>query len=122
MKNKRIKLTDEQIAIGMWVYIYLNIKYYREGEHAYSVAYLKLRYLDGRDVHWMNSCLLCQRYDTCNVCPLFHKDNHNKCSHNSYYDKACSYFLSEKHRRRGLISAKKILQVMIEEEKKHGKA
>lgn len=120
MRDKRIKLTEEQIAIGMWVYIYLTIK--ARKNPAGSIWYLKTRYLAGRDVHWFNNCILCERYG-CDSCPLSLKDNHKKCNVDSYYDKARDYLIDSEHRRKALIATRKILCVMIEEEeKKHGKA
>lgn len=117
--KKTINLTDGELAIGMWIYVY---NYIAGADISYpqvSVTSLKLKYLEkhGKGRHyWYNVCLLCQRY--CNEggkceCPL--SENGLDCGIGSSWLKVCDYFYSEKHRQEALEVCEKIINIMIVE-------
>ena len=89
--KKRMKLTEKELAIGMWLYIKLMI----QQNNSYEIAYipnLKRDYLSAHDTHvsWINDCIFCDIYDSCIVCPL-HTCNPIKWF---LYQQACGFTLS----------------------------
>ena len=115
---KRIKLTDAELAIGMWTYILLFVEAWEgEYEDAPSIAKLKLEYLlshVGYD-HWINDCYLCSKY--CNgltdcKCPL--NEEGKCCGVDSTWWKACVYAMPY-HKEEAIKAIKKILKVTIKE-------
>lgn len=90
--KKRIKLTEKQLAIGMWLYIKMVIKTRNE----YGIFYLrelKDKYLSAHDRCnlWENNCILCNAHSECKACPLI-SCNPTK----SYlYQKTCGFRLSK---------------------------
>ena len=69
-KKKRIKLTDEELALGSWLYVILHIA---NNENFDKIHICKGNYLRVHDKYgWRNNCLYCQKYfyDKCSHCPL----------------------------------------------------
>ena len=68
MKN-RVKLTDKEIAIGMWTYIKLCILNHDKNPIALiKYVYLSTHHMIGK---WPNFCILCHKHDEkCSECPL----------------------------------------------------
>lgn len=120
--KKRIKLTDKELAIGMWVYICLYIESYNDEYEGHEyISSLKRRWLEehykinytiGKASYWENNCWLCNKYwlDHCSDCPLI------KCGMDSLYDKVTDYYLNKDYQIKALKCAKKILNVMQEVE------
>ena len=115
--NKRIKLTDEELAIGMWVYIYLKISEYEKDSGSYVVGW-KTEYLraHGKAHAWRNNCLLCSRYysifSTCN-CPL--SEDGKNCGEGSTYESVHLYYMTKSHKAQALKACKRIIGIMIKE-------
>lgn len=117
--KKRINLTDKELAIGMWIYVYNYIASADISTPQASVTNLKVKYLNehykGR-FYWYNACLLCQRYinegGNCS-CPL--SEGGKDCGIGSTWLKVCDYFYSEKNRQEALEACKKIINIMIAE-------
>lgn len=63
--EKRIDLTEKELAIGMWLYIKRNIS----RDDLIIVPHLKDVYLRAYKMlsKWNNTCILCEKYN--NVCP-----------------------------------------------------
>ena len=120
---KRIKLTDEELAIAMWVYIYFKIASFNVLEdNTVAITKWKFDFLRahgyGKD-YWYNACLLCQRY--CNEvrkckCPL--SENGLDCGYDSSYGKVTRYYINEWTNKEALKSCKKIIKVMVREARK----
>jgi hypothetical protein len=125
--KKRIKLTDEELAIGMWVFIYLKIKAYnRNKDQGVSITNWKHLWLKehglGED-YWYNGCLLCQRYmnerHRCK-CPL--SEGGLDCGEGSLYLCVLRYYYRDNpdSKKQALEACKEIIKIMIEEaDKKH---
>lgn len=118
--KKRIKLTDEDLAVSMWVYIYLKISEYVIGTDSMSdICGWKVKYLRAhkKENYWRNNCLLCSRYynkiSEC-VCPL--SEDETDCGEGSIYESVLRYYKSENHKSRALKACKRIIQVLLEEE------
>ena len=119
-RRKRINPTDEELAIGMWVYLYLKIDAFDvDKDEAESVIRWKFNYLEEHGIlpeHWYNACLLCQRYinegGTCN-CPL--SEGGLDCGYESTYNKVVAYYINEHNKKKALEACKKIIGIMIKE-------
>lgn len=92
--KKRMKLTEKELAIGMWLYIKLIIKEYNEYTPTF-ITCVKYHYLTEHDCCdvWLNDCILCDIYPNCKVCPL------HTCymRQSGLYQKACGFTLSNYH-------------------------
>lgn len=121
--KKRIKLTDEELAIGMWVYIYLEISKELKADDVYllvrSVNIFKRRYLKAHglgEYYWYNCCLLCQRYlkegEKCK-CPL--SEDGKDCGDGSLYKKASLYYVDRRYQEEAIEACKEIIKIMIKE-------
>ena len=113
--KKEIELTEEELAIGMWVYIYLYLKNTTRTD--LSVDDLKLSYLKrhGYICEWKYHCLLCHRYmfaGDCSDCPLLKKEGKYCGVDGSSFDRVVLYGAD---REKAIQGAEKILEVMIEE-------
>lgn len=121
-KRKRIKLTDKELAIGMWVYICLYIESY---DHTSSELkwivnvkkewlkkHYKKSYTVSPEFYWEHDCYLCHKHwkDNCLRCPL------GKCSTGSLYEGVAYYFDSKVKQVKALECAKRILNVIAKEE------
>lgn len=93
-KKKRIKLTDEELALGSWLYVILHIANDKNFDTIYEC---KRNYLQVHNIYdWKNMCLYCNKYYRygCVSCPL--KDAEIKegmkfddwcgCYNSSWYD------------------------------------
>lgn len=119
--KKRIKLTDKELAIGMWVYICLYIESYAVNfEKPKAIVSLKRRWLEEHDresytnfvaPYWMHDCWLCDKYweHGCMHCPL------GKCGRGSLYDKVIKFYHSKNKQIKALECSKKILNVILAE-------
>ena len=119
--KKRIKLTDVELAIGMWVYIYLKISESGSDSRSNLCVWKKdYLFLHGKEDYWRNDCLLCERhfraFTTCR-CPL--SEDGTDCGMGSTYESAYKYFDSKSHRKRALEACKRIIKVLQEEEGKN---
>jgi len=120
MKDKRIKLTDEELAIGMWVYIYLKIYEVEGNTGGNRISGWKFEYLKAHNLgryYWYNGCLLCQRYinehGACE-CPL--NVDGDSCGEGSIYDRVLQYHSGGQYRKNALWACKEIIKVMLKEE------
>lgn len=116
--KKRIKLTDTELALGMWLYITLNVAMKAE----INLPWLKRWYLvchsKDRD-YWEKGCYLCEKYADnigCHKCPL-HKAQRLKptecgCASRTWYGKICSFYTSKEEK---LSCCCKIIDVMRRE-------
>lgn len=92
--KKRMKLTEKELAIGMWLYIKMMINKY----NVYSMTYiksLKRQYLSKHDYCdvWFNNSILCDKYlfaGFCSGCPLVAYNPAKIC----LYQQACGFILS----------------------------
>lgn len=67
--KRRMKLTEKELAIGMWLYIKMNIAN-RDND---SITILKYDYLSDHHMSgkWKCNCILCDKHDgVCLRCPL----------------------------------------------------
>ncbi len=93
-KKKRLHLTDEELALGSWLYVILHIANDKDFDH---IVECKGDYLYTHGIYcWDNNCLYCARYYyfKCTNCPL--KDAEIKegmkfedwcgCYNSSWYD------------------------------------
>lgn len=119
-KHKRLELTDTELALGMWLYITLNVA--RTNNNELAIPYLKRWYLGCHNkdrYYWESGCYLCEKYANdigCRKCPL-HKAQGLKpiqggCSSGTWYDKICSYFTPKEEK---LSYCCKIVDVMRRE-------
>lgn len=120
--KKRIKLTDKELAIGMWVYIYLYIESYDcTSFDTVWVASLKQRWLEkhyiksytaSEDFYWEHDCWLCHKYwnGNCLCCPL------RTCGTYSLYDGVTYYYRNKDYQNNALEYAKRILSIIQEVE------
>lgn len=124
MKKKRIDLTDSQLAIAMWVYIYLRISEYdvKSADYATTITGMKEHFLEehSRDNLWHGNCLLCERYyrdlpERC-ACPL--SEGGRDCMAGSSYEYVARYHYTAETKARAMTSCKKIIKIMIKEYKK----
>ena len=117
-EHKRIELTDTELALGMWLYISLNVARKEE----VNLPYIKQWYLacHNKDKdYWEKSCYLCEKYangTVCCKCPL-HKAQELKptecgCSSATWYGKICSFYTSKEEK---LSCCCKIVDVMRRE-------
>ena len=120
--KKRIKLTDKELAIGMWVYICLFIESY-DTEDAERELIVKLKqnwllahgvksYRINLDYKWRNDCYFCEKYyynTTCRNCPL------QSCTTGSLYDSVIEYYHNKDKQSKALECAKRILNVILAE-------
>lgn len=120
MDKKRIKMTDKELAIAMWVYIKLYIESAELCTETPTITDLKVRFLraHGKGMfYWYNSCLLCQRYiseiNQCN-CPL--SEGGKDCGQGSTWLDVVSYARSEERRQKALRECDKILKIMEAED------
>lgn len=123
-KKKRIKLTDEELALGSWLYVILHIA---NDENFDEIHYCKGNYLRTHDKYsWKNNCLYCEKYYNyrCSQCPL--KDAEIKegiefydwcgCDDDSWYDNLIyTKYYSQKER---IGYALKICEVFAKELKR----
>lgn len=69
--KKRMRLTEKQLAIGMWLYVKMCILY---SDDLMIVAQAKSVYLMNHPIAIMlftNNCILCEKYNLdCSKCPL----------------------------------------------------
>lgn len=71
-KKKRIKLTDEELALGSWLYVILHIA---NDENFDEIWNCKGNYLQAHNVYsWKNNCLYCHKYFDYNCCDCPLKD------------------------------------------------
>ena len=118
MIKKRIKLTDKELAIAMWVYIKLYIEGAELNTESLSVVQLKTHFLHAHGKnsnYWYNLCLLCQRYitegyNTRCKCPL--AEGGLCCSIGSSWWAVACYANSEEHKQRALKACDKIIKIM----------
>lgn len=119
-KRKRIELTDKELALGMWLYIALNVARKEE----VKIPYIKKWYLachnKNRD-YWLNGCYLCEKYKgsltgSCNKCPLRKaqglKPTECGCSGRTWYGRVCSFYTSKEEK---LSCCCKIIDIMRRE-------
>lgn len=72
MRN-RIKLTEDEIALGSWLYVILCIA----NNPNRNLRNVKELYQKAHDICWRNACLFCERYQDnflrhpCIKCPLY---------------------------------------------------
>lgn len=118
--KKRIKMTDKELAIAMWVYIKLYIESAELCTEALSVTNLKARFLRAHGkgfFYWYNSCLLCQRYISetgqCN-CPL--SEDGKDCGFDSSWFDVTNYARDEEFRQKALRACDKIIAIMEAED------
>ena len=67
--KKRMKLTEKELAIGMWLYIKSYIAQHKDA----LIVLIKTRYLKEHHMlgKWKNLCILCSKHnDVCPRCPL----------------------------------------------------
>ena len=119
--KKRIKLTDKELAIGMWIYIILYIESYDiESEGYKAICKLKGRWLEKHnkvshtrnlDFYWVHNCWLCHKYwyGDCLGCPL------GSCDTGSLYDSVMKYYYNDKRQAKALECAKRILNIILAE-------
>ena len=117
-KHKRIELTDTELALGMWLYITLNVAMKEE----VNIPYIKRWYLachNKSKTYWEKNCYLCEKYMSntdCHKCPLRKaqglKPTECGCSDKTWYGKICSYYTTKEER---LSSCCKIIDVMRRE-------
>ena len=120
--KKRIKLTDKELAIGMWVYICLHIESYdRKSSELKWIVSLKKEWLEKHykrsytvspDFYWTHDCWFCNRYwkileNGCLGCPL------GSCGTDSLYDGVTKYYQSIVKQEKALRCAKHILNTII---------
>lgn len=130
--KKRIKLTDKELAIGMWVYICLYIETYdRASSDKLRIASLKRRWLERHykasctvttesyykasdtvttEPYWEHDCWLCYKYwkGDCLCCPL------RTCGTDSLYEGVTEYRYDEESQAKALTFAKRILNIIAE--------
>lgn len=116
MDKKRIKMTDKELAIAMWIYVKLHIEKSELYTESPSVTSLKTRFLrtHGKGIfYWYNACLLCQRYVSeiaqCN-CPL--SEGGKDCGQGSIWMDVVDYARDEEHRQKALKACDKILKIV----------
>lgn len=118
--KKRIKLTDKELAISMWVYIYLKISEYVIGTDSMSdICGWKVRYLRAhkKENYWRNNCLLCSlHYNTISKCECPLSENGKDCGEGSTYESVCRYYKSKSHKAQALKACKRIIQVLLEDD------
>lgn len=119
--KKRIKLTDKELAIGMWVYICLYIESYNDKlEEHETIVYLKKKWLEKHYKKsykvspffcWEHDCYLCSKYlkSNCLACPL------GNCGVWSLYEGVTEYYYNKEYQNKALGCAKKILGVIQRE-------
>ena len=114
--KKRIKMTDKELAIAIWVYIKLYIEGAELNTESLSVVQLKTRFLRAHGkgmLYWYNSCLLCQRYinenGKCN-CPL--SEDGKDCGVDSSWWDVSRYAVTEENRQKALKACDKIIKIM----------
>ena len=117
-KHKRLELTDTELALGMWLYITLNVAIKEE----INLPYLKRWYLvcHNKDrFYWEKGCYLCEKYANdigCRKCPLRKaqglKPTECGCSAGTWYSTICSYYSTKEER---LSCCCKIIDVMRKE-------
>ncbi len=123
----RVKMTEDELALGMWIYVYLFIYNFKptpiNRETAPSISELKFDYLRAHGfspANWNNACLLCQRYEkeACVNCPL--SEDGLDCGEGSAWYRATLYASNpnENVREDVLDAVKYIIKVMFEEVKK----
>lgn len=85
--KERMKLTEKELAIGMWQYIKTRIVCDDNSYGGIYVTYLKRDYLSAHNCLnlWKNDCILCDKYLKCELCPL------NNCiqGKDSLYRRVC---------------------------------
>lgn len=119
MDKKRIKMTDKELAMAMWVYVKLYIASAELCTESPAVTDLKTRFLraHGKGIfYWYNACFLCQRYVSeiaqCN-CPL--SEGGKDCGFDSTWMDVTRYAENEEHRQKALVACDKILKIIEEE-------
>lgn len=127
----RVKMTEGELALGMWIYVYLFIYNFKttptNREIAPSLTQLKFEYLRAHGFspdNWKNACLLCQRYENsgengnCSCCPL--SEDGLVCSVGSAWYRTTQYAGDPKYHYKedALEAVKYIIKVMFEEVKK----
>lgn len=119
MDKKRIKMTDKELAVAMWIYVKEYIKSVKLCTESLSVVQLKTNFLKAHGkgmFYWYNACLLCQRYinenGECN-CPL--SENGKDCGMGSIWWDVISYGMDEEHRQKALEACDKIIKIMENE-------
>ena len=117
--KKRIKLTDKELAIGMWVYICLYIESYdpKSFDSRLPIVILKKKWMEKHykksytgnpEFYWHHDCWLCNKYwkDNCLHCPL------GRCAESSLYESVTLYYQSKAKQTKALSCAKHILNVI----------
>lgn len=114
--NKRIKLTDEELAIGMWVYIYLKISEYEKDSGSYVVGWKAEYLMAHRKAHaWRNNCLLCSRHFDVHGCKCPLSEDGKDCGEGSTYETVHLYYMDKSHKAQALKACKRIIGIMIKE-------
>lgn len=125
----RVKMSEGELALGMWVYIYLFIDNFKptsvNSELVPSITQLKFDYLRAHGFspdNWRNACLLCQRHEyngACIDCPL--SEDGIDCGVGSAWFRATQYasYPNENFREDALDAVRYIIKVMFEEVKKN---
>ena len=125
--KKRIKLTEKELAIGMWLYVKMMIQennlYHRD-----YIPNLKDEYLSAHDRCdlWFNNCILCDKHFLlykCSGCPLivcnptksclYQKVRGYKLSHMTYYIETA---ISHKYRLKTRLKACDKIMKLIEKD------
>jgi hypothetical protein len=114
--KKRIKMTDKELAVAMWVYVKLYIEGAELHTESLTVVQLKENFLKAHGkgfFYWYNACLLCQRYisetEKCN-CPL--SEDGKDCGMGSSWWDVIHYGMDEEHRQKALEACDKIIAIM----------
>ena len=118
--QKRIKMTDKELAIAMWIDIKAHIASAELCTEAPSVTQMKITFLKAHgkgEYYWYNACLLCQRYVSeiaqCN-CPL--SEGGKDCGFGSSWSDVTGYARDEEHRQKALKACDKIIAIMEAED------
>lgn len=116
MSKKRIKMTDKELAVAMWIYVKEYIKSAELCTESLPIPRLKVDFLKAHGkgmFYWYNDCLLCQRHinenGECN-CPL--SENGKDCGMGSTWWDVIHYAITEEHRQMALKACDKIIKIM----------
>lgn len=119
-------MTEGELAVKMWEYVYQTIKEYApnpfDNSKAKSVHEIKsdfLRYEGYGEYYWYNSCLLCNRYiNEKGKCPCPLSEDGLDCGIGSSWLDVTRYYIDNTCKRKALRACKKILGIMRKEAKK----
>lgn len=129
--KKRIKLTDNELALGSWLYVLLNMIH---DETYHDIYNGKAKYLLSHGTYnWHNCCLLCQnqwtddRFFNCENCPLsiaqkeagLTFDPMDGCDEGSWYETVAFDYDEDSYQKR-ISACLNICNVLANELKKVG--